>query len=120
MSYILSRFVQNARRYDFKPAFLLLPENTVELRQRRGNDHPFLKSLVEKVELHGLIYIDAVKALSGVDRSTYIPDFDFGRYNRETHPSPYGNQAIAAVLLHDLEAELASLETSPGAGTGAP
>ena len=103
MSYILSRFLQNSRRYDFKPVFLLLPENTVELRQRRGSDHPFLKSLLENPELDGLIHIDVVKALSGDGRNTYVPDFDFNKYNRETHPSPYGNQAIAAVLLRDLE-----------------
>ena len=102
MSYILSRFLQNARRYDFKPVFLLLPENTRELRQRKGRDHPFLKSLVENPELDGLIYIDAVKALSGNNRNTYVPHFDFNKYNRATHPSPYGNQAIAAVLLRDL------------------
>lgn len=103
MSHILSRFLQNARRYDFKPVFLLLPENTQELRQRKGSDHPFLKSLVENPELDGLTYIDVVKALSGDNRNTYVPDFDFNRYNRVTHPSPYGNQAIAAVLVHTLE-----------------
>ena len=103
MSYILSRFLQNARRYDFKPVFLLLPENTRELRQRRGSDHPFLKSILEKAELDGLMYIDAVQALSGDNRNTYVPDFDFNKYNRETHPSPYGNQAIATVLVHALE-----------------
>ena len=120
MRYILSRFLDNAHRHDFMPVSLLLPENTVELRQRRGSDHPILKSLVEKTELEGLIYIDAVKALSGAARNTYIPDLDFDKYNRETHPSPHGNQAIATVLLHALETELASLATSVGPGTRAP
>lgn len=120
MSHILSRFLRNARRYEFKPVFLLLPENTQELRKRRGGEHPFLKSLVENPELNGLIYIDAVKALSGDNRNSYVPEFDFNKYNRETHPSPYGNQAIAAVVLHALEAELASLATSPGPGSRTP
>ena len=120
MSHILSRFLRNARRYEFKPVFLLLPENTQELRQRRGGEHPFLKSLVENPELNGLIYIDAVKALSGDNRNSYVPEFDFNKYNRETHPSPYGNQAIAEVVLHALEAELASLATSPGPGSRTP
>ena len=120
MSHILSRFLRNARRYEFKPVFLLLPENTQELRKRRGGEHPFLKSLVENPELDELIYIDAVRALSGDNRNSYVPEFDFNKYNRETHPSPYGNQAIAAVVLHALEAELAALGTSPALGSRTP
>lgn len=85
ISYILSRFLQNARLYDFKPVFLLLSENTQELRERKGSDHPFLKSLVENPELDGLMYIDVVKALSEDNRKTYVPDFDFNEYNRATH-----------------------------------
>ena len=68
----------------------------------------FLTPVLQPSGLEGLLYIDVLKALSGDDRESYVPGFDYNRYNRVTNPSPCGNEAIAAVLMRALESELAS------------
>jgi hypothetical protein len=108
MAYILERFQNDARVHGFTPVLLLLPQSEETLRQRRGADHPRIAPLVAPLERKGLIYIDVEKELSGDARESYVPGFRPEEYVRITHPSAYGNEAIAAVTLAKLRDSLAS------------
>lgn len=99
LKYIVQRFHADSRKYRFTPVFVLLPESVVDLRSRRGNEHPVFSAIVGGSNLPDLIYIDVVQELSSERVESYVANFTPESYIRITHPSALGNRAIASVIL---------------------
>jgi hypothetical protein len=105
MRYVLERFAALANEHDFLPVLLILPE-LHELSARQGRDHELLKSLLDSPDLSRIVLVDVVKQLTGPAANEYVPGFDPAHYLASTHPSAYGDRAIAAVIARDLAPHL--------------
>ena len=113
IDYLLRRFHDDARTYGFTPVFVLLPESRNDLRTRRGRDHPLFSGVADSNRLPRLIYIDVVKELTGDHAETYVAGMTPDSFFTVTHPSAYGNRAIATVILARLRDQLAALGHPP-------
>lgn len=105
LSYILRRFVAVSKKYNFKPVFVLLPQDVHQLKTRDGQ-FDFIHDLVKASSLTDLLFIDVVRELSGENHKNYLDNFDNSRFIKWTHPSAYGNKAIAKVLSKKLAVTL--------------
>jgi hypothetical protein len=106
MKHVLERFDALSREHDFLPVLLVLPE-LHELSTRVGRDHELVVLLLSSPLCSRIELVDVVKRLTGPSADEYVPGFDRSRYLEDTHPSAYGDRAIAAVIERDLAPHLA-------------
>ena len=103
MAEVIRRFHASAEAHNFIPVFVLLPDSERHIATRGGEENWIFGPLIRDLDLDGLIFIDVVQELSRTGPEALVPDFDPSQYQNVTHPSAYGNAAIAKVLYHRLE-----------------
>lgn len=103
MAEVIRRFHASAQVHNFTPVFVLLPDSGNHIARRGGAENWIFGPLIRDLSLDGLIFIDVVQELSLTGPEALVPDFDSSLYQNVTHPSAYGNAAIAKVLYHRLD-----------------